>query len=116
MHIKGEFDLKTSDSFGFIIRNSRKTPGADIRYDVKRGTLTILSSTMPIVPIDNKISLEILVDRSSVEIFANGGQSVVSNCFNPEDGADELILFTNGGELEVVNLDMYKMNSIYSEK
>ena len=116
LHIKGEFDLKTSDSFGFIIRNSRKTPGADIRYDVKRGALTILSSTMPIVPIDNKISLEILVDRSSVEVFANGGQSVVSNCFNPEDGADELILFTNGGELEVVNLDIYKMNSIYSEK
>jgi fructan beta-fructosidase len=116
LHIKGEFNLKTADSFGFMIRNSRKVPGTEIRYDVKRGALSILNSTMPIVPVDNKISLDILVDRSSIEIFANEGQSVVSNCFTPEDGADELVLFTNGGELEVIKLDIYKMNSIYSEK
>ncbi len=116
LHIKGEFDLKTSNSFGFMIRNSRKTPGTEIRYDVKRGALTFLNSTMPIVPVDNKISLEILIDRTSIEIFANDGQSVVSNCFTPEEGADELVLFTSGGELEVLNLDIYKLNSIYEEK
>ena len=116
LHIKGEFNLKTSNSFGFMIRNSRKTPGTEIRYDVKRGALTFLNSTMPIVPVDNKISLEILIDRTSIEIFANDGQSVVSNCFTPEEGADELVLFTSGGELEVLNLDIYKLISIYEEK
>ncbi len=116
LHIIGEFDLKSSDSFGFMIRNSRKKPGTEIVYSVKRGTLTVLSSTMPIVPVDNKISLEILVDRTSIEIFANDGQGVVSNCFTPDEDADELVLFTNGGELGVDKLDIYKMNSIYSEK
>ncbi len=116
LHIIGEFDLKSADGFGFMIRNSRKNPGTEILYNVKRGALSVLNSTMPIVPIDNKISLEILVDRTSIEIFANGGQSVVSNCFNPDEDSNELVLVTTGGELGVDKLDIYKMNSIYSEK
>lgn len=116
LHIIGEFDINTASNFGLVVRNSRKKPGTEIRYDVSRGALSVLNSTMPIVPVDNKITLEILVDRTSIEIFANGGQSVVSNCFNPEDGANELILFSNGGELIVNKLDIYKLNSIYSGK
>ncbi len=116
LHIICEFDLKSADGFGFMIRNSRKIPGTEVLYDVKRGALSILSSTMPIVPIDNKISLEILIDRTSIEIFANGGQSVVSTSFNPDEDANELVLYTNGGELGVDKMDIYKMNSIYSEK
>lgn len=116
LHIIGEFDLKTVDNFGFMVRNSRKLPGTEIMYNVKRGTLTVMNKTMPIVPIDNKISLEILIDRTSIEIFANGGQSVVSNCFNPDEDSNELVLFASGGELGVNKLDIYKMNSIYNEK
>ena len=116
LHIIGEFDLKSSDSFGFMIRQGRKNAGTEVIYNVKRGVLTVLNSTMPIVPINNKISLEILVDRTSIEIFANGGQSVVSNCFNPDGDSNELVLFTTGGELGVDKLDIYKMNSIYSEE
>lgn len=115
LHIIGEFDLKTSDSFGFIVRNSKKIPGTEIQYNVKRGTLTVLNSTVPIVPVDNKITLEILIDRSSIEIFANGGQTVISNCFTPAEGKD-IILFTTGGELGVEKLDVYEMKSIYEKK
>lgn len=116
LHIIGEFDLKTANSFGFMIRNSRKKPGTEIMYNVKRRVLTIMGSTMPIVPVDNKISLEILVDRTSIEIFANGGQSVVSTCFNPDEDSNDLVLYNTGGELGVDQLDIYKMNSIYDEK
>ena len=114
LHIIGEFDLKTSDNFGFMIRGSKKVPGAEILYNVKRGTLSVLGLTVPLMPVDNKISLEILVDRTSIEIYANGGQTVISNCFTPEEGANDLSLFTNGGELGVVKLDVYSMNSIWN--
>lgn len=115
-HIVGEFDLKTSDNFGLMIRNSKKTPGTEILYNVKRGTLSVLGTTVPLMPVDNKISLEILVDRASVEIFANGGQTVISNCFTPDKGAEDLLLFTNGGEMEVVKMDIYKMESAWNLK
>ncbi|MCD6354282.1 MAG: glycoside hydrolase family 32 protein, partial [Prolixibacteraceae bacterium] len=116
LHIVAEFDIKTSDNFGFMLRHSRKNPGTEVLYNVKRGILSVLGSTVPLMPVDNKITLEILVDRSSVEIFANDGQTVVSNCFTPDEGAENLVLFTNGGELGIDKLDVYKMESVWREK
>ena len=115
LHIIGEFDISTSDNFGFMLRHSKKKPGTEILYNVKRGTLTILGSTVPLMPIDNKIKLEILLDRSSIEIYANDGQAVVSNCFTPDEKAEDVVLFTNGGELGVIKLDIYKMESAWRE-
>lgn len=115
-HIVGEFDLKTSDNFGLMIRNSKKNPGTEVLYNVKRGTLSVLGTTVPLMPVDNKIILEILVDRASIEIYANGGQTVISNCFTPKEGANELLLFSNGGELEVVKLDIFEIKSAWSQK
>lgn len=114
-HIKGEFDLKTADNFGFMVRQNKKNQGVEIMYNVKREVLTVLNSTVPLTPVNNHISLEILIDRASIEIFANGGQAVVSNCFTPVDGADDLLLFANGGELLVEKLDIYKMESAWEK-
>jgi fructan beta-fructosidase len=115
LHIIAEFDIKTSDNFGIMLRHSRKTPGAEILYNVKRGVLSVFGNTVPLMPIDNKIKLEILLDRASVEIFANDGQTVISNCFIPEEGLEDVELFTNGGELEVTKMDIYEMESIWRD-
>ncbi|WP_246223054.1 GH32 C-terminal domain-containing protein [Draconibacterium halophilum] len=116
LHIIGEFDLKTADSFGFMLRHSNKSAGTEILYNVKRGTLTVLGCTVPLPPIDNKIKLEILVDRASVEIFANDGKKVISNCFTPAEKATDVVLFANGGELGIDKIDVYEMNSIWEKK
>jgi sucrose-6-phosphate hydrolase SacC (GH32 family) len=113
LHVKGDFDVKTSDNFGFIIRHDKKVPGTEISYNVKRGTISLLNTTVPVPLIDNKISLELVIDRASVEIFVNGGQTVISNCFTPAEGLD-IVLFTIGGELSVEKLDAYELKSIYS--
>jgi sucrose-6-phosphate hydrolase SacC (GH32 family) len=115
-HIIAELDLKTSDNFGFFIRHSKKIPGTEILYNVKRGTLSVLSSSVPVVPVNNKISFEILVDRASIEIFVNGGQTVISNCFTPVEGANDLVIYTNGGELGIDKLIVYEMKSIWKKK
>lgn len=112
-HIIADLDLRTSDNFGFIIRQSKKIPGTEINYNVKRGTLSVLNSTVPVVPVDNKISLEMLIDRTSIEIFVNGGQTVISNCFLPKEGAEDYVITTTGGELGIDKLDVYEMKSIW---
>lgn len=115
-HITGTFDLKTSDNFGFIIRNSKKTPGTEILYSVKRGVLSCMGKEVPLPPIDGKIQIEILLDRSSVEIFANKGIAVMTSClFEPEDNLD-LELFTIGGELMVDKLDIYPVKTVWRDK
>ncbi len=114
LHIIGEFDLKSCSSFGFYIRNSRKTTGTELLYDVKRGTLSLMGISAPVVPVNNKISLEILVDRTSVEVFANGGQSVISSNFTPDQRAKGMVLYSSGGELIVDKLDVFRMKSIWN--
>lgn len=116
LHIIAEFDVKTSDNFGFMVRHSSKKAGTEIMYNVKRGTLTVLNSTVPLPTKNNKVKLEILLDRTSIEIFANDGRSVVSNCFTPDKKASDVVLFTNGGELGIDKLDVYKMKSVWHEK
>jgi sucrose-6-phosphate hydrolase SacC (GH32 family) len=115
-HIIADLDLKTSDNFGFVLRQSKKIPGTEILYNVKRGALSVLNTTVPVVPIDNKISFEILLDRSSIEIFLNGGQTVISNCFTPTEGTEDMAIYTNGGELGVDKLIVYEMKSIWKMK
>lgn len=115
LRITGEFDLKTSDNFGFMIRHSNKSTGVEILYNVKRGVLTFLGSTVPLMPKDNKLKLDIIIDRTSIEIFANDGQAVVSNYFEPDTKSKDVILYTNGGELGIVQLDVYEMSSIWDK-
>lgn len=115
LHIIAEFDLKTVENFGFMLRHSRKKSGTELLYNVKRGTLSILGKTVPLMAVDNRIKLEILLDRTSIEIYANDGRTVISNCFTPEEGFEDVVLFSNGGELEVVKMDIYKMKSIWRD-
>lgn len=116
LHIIGDFDLKTSDSFGFMVRRDRKNEGSEILFNVKRGTLSVMGSTVPIETPNNALSLEILIDRTSIEVFVNGGQTVISNCFVPAEGANDIMLFTTGGELGIEKLDIYKLESVWREK
>ncbi|NQU51957.1 MAG: glycoside hydrolase family 32 protein [Bacteroidetes bacterium] len=115
LHIIGEFDLKTVENFGLMLRHSKKKAGTEILYNVKRGTVSVLGNTVPLMPIDNKIKLEILLDRTSIEIYANDGQTVISNCFTPEEGLEGVELFSNGGELEVIKMDIFEMKSIWRD-
>ncbi len=48
--------------------------GEPIRYDVKAATLHCLGRSAPLEPQDGRIKLHVLVDRTSIEIFANDGR------------------------------------------
>jgi len=115
-YIRTTLDPKTSDGFGFIIRNGKKSTGAIVKYEIAKKILDCLDRPAPLDTINGKIRLEILVDRSSIEIFANDGEVVLSSCFNPSEGNDDLVLWTQGGELFVNDLEIYQLNSAWGEK
>lgn len=114
-HIVGTFDLKSVNSFGFLLRHSREKTGTEVRFDATKNTLSCLGQTASLLPEDGKISLEILVDRTSVEIFGNGGRLVMTSCFNPEPDANELVLYNTGGELGIDQLRVYPLKSMYEK-
>jgi fructan beta-fructosidase len=113
MHIIGSFNIKTSDTFGFIVRLDKKDNGTEIMYTSKNKTLSCLGKSAIVEPVDGIIKLEILLDRTSIEIFANDGRIVMSSSFVPSDKADGLYLFNTGGELLVEKLEIYPLKSIW---
>jgi len=113
LHIIGSFKIKTTDSFGFLVRTDKKQSGTEIMYNSTTKTLICLEKSAVVEPVDGVIKLEILLDRSSIEIFANDGQVVMSSCFVPVENADGLVLYNTGGELFVEKLEIYPMKSIW---
>lgn len=114
--IKAVLLTKTSDSFGFLVRNGKQSNGTDIHYDTAKKILDANGVKMPLESVDGKIELEILVDRSSIEIFANHGESGLSTCFSPPPGEEGLLLYTMGGELFVESLEAHALKSVWTNK
>lgn len=115
-HIISTFSVKTAESFGFVVRLDKEKNGAEIMYTAKTNTLSCLGQSTVIKPIDGKLKLEILLDRSSIEIFANDGKVVLSSNYHTTEKADGIYLFNTGGELLVEKLEIYPMKSIWDEK
>ena len=115
-HVRGTFDLKTVNSFGFLVRHSKDQTGTEIRFDATKNTLSCLGQTASLKPDDGKIRLEILIDRTSIEIFGNDGNMVMTNCFTPEPDAKELVLYNTGGELGIEKIEVFPVVSMYEKK
>ena len=55
----------------------------------------------------------IFVDRSSVEVFGNDGETVISELIFPTTGSDGLELYSKGGKARILRLDVWKLKSVY---
>ena len=116
IHIKAKINPKNSDSFGFMVRNGKKEEGTEIRYDVKKKTLECMGGHAVVEPRNGIIQLEILIDRSSIEIFANDGEVVLSSCFTPNVNDEALTFWTQGGEVLVDDMEVHELKTVWRAK
>jgi len=114
--LKGTFQLKTVNGFGFIVRTGKGNDGAEIQYNALRQTINCMGKAAVLKPMDGKIELDILVDRSSIEVFANQGEVSISATFEPAADANDFILYNSGGELFIEDLKVYPLTSVYQNK
>ena len=70
-------------------------------------------SEVNLLPEDGKIQIEILLDRTSVEIYANGGKVPMAFFYIPEDENKEISLVCNAGNVLLYSMDVYELNSIW---
>ncbi|MGL5806431.1 MAG: glycoside hydrolase family 32 protein, partial [Xenococcaceae cyanobacterium] len=57
------------------------------------------------------LKLRILVDRSSVEVFAGDGRVVLSSLFFPNSSNKEFEIYATGGNAKIVNLVIYPLSN-----
>ena len=64
---------------------------------------------------DGRIQLRILVDRSSVEVFGNQGETVITDLVFPSVGSDQLELFATGGNSQIISCTVFPLASIWPD-
>ena len=59
------------------------------------------------------MKLHIFLDRSSVEVFANDGETVLTDRVYPSPGSDGLDVFSDSGDSQIPSLTIWKLSSIW---
>lgn len=65
-----------------------------------------------LLPIDGKIKLRLLVDRTSIEVFGNDGQVVITSCFFPDD--EKKYSFVSKGKTRIISADVHSLKSAWN--
>ncbi len=60
-----------------------------------------------------RIRLHLLVDRCSVELFGNHGETVITDLVFPAATSDQVELFAEGGACRMVSCQVYRLQSIW---
>jgi fructan beta-fructosidase len=106
-HIRAVLRIGDARETGFTIR---ETP---VVYNIQKQELSCCNKTAPLKPVDGKIRLELLVDRTSIEIFGNDGRAYMPNGVILADKTKSIEIFTKGGNTEVESLTIYELDSAW---
>jgi fructan beta-fructosidase len=62
---------------------------------------------------DRKVQIRLLLDVSSVELFADQGRVVLTDLFFPSQPFDSISLFSEGGKVELLKGQMWQLKGIW---
>lgn len=77
--------------------------------------LSCLGRSASLSPVGGVVTLRILLDRTSLEVFANDGEVSMTSCFVPAEQDTPLELYAKGAEVHVESLAVHKLRSAWRE-
>jgi len=105
--IRVEFEPPEAGEFGLRVR------GQAVGYSTRDKKLSCLGRSAELHPVDGRIKLHVLVDRTSIEVFGNDGALSMSSCFLPRVKDRSLAVYSIGGPTRVVTLTVYPLRSAW---
>lgn len=110
--LKGElYDIQAEFDLGDVEELRLELRGQAISYRPAGGKLTCVGQTCDLKPIDGRLKLRALVDRTSLEVYADDGRAVFSFCFLPAAGEPRYELSAHGGSVKVVSFRAVELKS-----
>ena len=105
--IQAEIELGGTSEVGFSLR------GNELLYNVQEKVLSCKGKTVEMEPVDGCIKLQILVDRTSIEVFGNDGRVSLFRCspLNTEDRT--LGTLARREQAKVKRMDIWKLRSTW---
>ncbi|MBM7603952.1 fructan beta-fructosidase [Metabacillus crassostreae] len=127
IEIEIELEQINSKKFDLLIEHSENEKTI-ISYDVRNSSLLVdrrnsgensFSASFPAVqeaPLkmkNNKVKLQLFIDTSSIELFANDGKIAMTSLIFPSEIGKGLTLVSNGGSTNVSTLKITELESIW---
>ena len=117
--LSGElFDITTDIEVGKTTSITLNIRGMPITFHTEGngGALTCWDRRVSLPLLDGRFKLRVLVDRTSIEIFANDGATVLSGCFLPEENQRAITLTDVDDVAKVRSLVVYELTSAWTAK
>jgi len=125
MEVSIQLENQTSNSFGIVFQNSEDVKTV-VRYDAEKEMLLVdrtkagdnsFSESFPAVQeayvkLEN---LQIIIDTSSIEVFANDGKVAFTSLIFPNQPYEKIVLFSNEGNIRVSSLKLTELDSIWGK-
>ncbi|OHB66290.1 MAG: hypothetical protein A2V70_12450 [Planctomycetes bacterium RBG_13_63_9] len=105
--VRAEIEIADAAAVGLKIR------GEPVIYRAKEKTLCCRGKSAPLEPVAGRIRLQVLVDRTSLEIFASDGKIAMAFCLLPDPEDTSLEIFAQGGKATLRSLDVWELKSIW---
>lgn len=104
--IRAEIEVGVQSVFDFTLR------GQPVSYSAADQQMTVLGKTAQVAPVDGRIQLQILVDRTSIEVFVNDGRVSFTSCCLPEPG-NRTLAFNAASDVKVRSMQVYELKSAW---
>ena len=102
-------DVRLTVEVGAANRIVLELPGRTVTYDVKGRKL----QDAPLDPVDGKISIQVLADRSLTEIIGNDGRVCISGGGPAKMAATQVSVTVQGGNAKLLSLEAHELKSIW---
>lgn len=122
-----DIDSKKADSLDIVISNKAgervvmKYNASDhtFSFDRRASGIVDFSQDFPAITVaptfntdNNKLSLRMFIDKSSIEIFGNGGKFVMTNLVFPTEPYSQISVAAFGGNARIENLKIYPIKEL----
>lgn len=87
--------------------------GASVVYDAPNGELVVNEARAKVPLRNGSLHIAVYVDRTSVEVFADGGLVYMPVAFIPKAGDASVSVSAAGGEAKVESMEIYELKSAW---
>jgi fructan beta-fructosidase len=102
-------DVRFTFEVGDTDRVTLNIPGRKVEYDARGQKL----NGAPLKPVEGKISVQVLCDRSLTEIAGNDGRVFITAKGPPKQDVGSISVTANGGTAKLISLEAHELKSIW---
>ncbi len=123
LEIQADFKAGSAAAFGLLVRRGANeetrigydAKAAEVLVDRRRSSAVAFHPDFagrhaaPLALRDGRVSLHVLVDRSSVEVFAGLGQAVITDRIYPAPESHGVAVWAEGGAASLASLEAWPL-------